>query len=94
MSAAELTRLLMKLGTAADVVEALGDPELQHHKGWDLTGWTCDPVPWGVRFCRRGLAGEDPAEVLVLLDVYSKGRSRGAGPVRWSPRTTVLMIGA
>lgn len=50
MSPEKLACLLHCLETAADVVEAIDDPELQRCRGWDLSDWRYDLVPWGVRF--------------------------------------------
>ena len=93
MSTAELASLLLGLGTAADVVEAIDDPRLRQQRGWDLSGWRYDLVPWGVRFSSRDERDGDEAEVLALLDVYSGARGRPSGPFRWTPSTTVLMLG-
>jgi len=55
------------LGTAADVVEAIDNPHLQQQRGWDLSCWRYDLVPWGVRFRRRELHSSPEAEVLAVL---------------------------
>jgi len=89
MTDGELTRL----GTAADVVEAVDDPELQRQRGWDLSGWRYDLIPWGVRFSPRDPQRQRHAELLVLLDVYSARRSRCVVLVRWGTSEVVLMLG-
>jgi len=63
MTAEDLMGLVGSLGRAAEVVEAIDDPERQRQRGWDLTGWRYELVPWGVRFARRG---KDEAEETVL----------------------------
>jgi hypothetical protein len=72
MSPEELTCRLNNLYTAADVVEAIDDPDLQRRHGWDLSRWRYDLVPWGVRFTYLDPTSRSRAEVLVLM----------AGPAR------------
>jgi len=50
MSPAELKTFLTSIAVASNVIEAIDDTRLQHSKGWDLTGWHYELVPWGVRF--------------------------------------------
>jgi hypothetical protein len=61
-----LASLLTDLGSAAEVVEAIEDADLQRRRGWNLASWRYDLVPWGVRFRYRG--GRDAAEVIATLD--------------------------
>lgn len=72
----ELLARMHSLEVAADFVEAIDDRDLQRRNGWDLSGWSYQLVPWGVRFVYRGWHGEK-AEVLVLADL-SPGRPRAA----------------
>jgi len=93
MTDGELTRLVMRLGTAADVVEAVDDPELQRQRGWDLSKWRYDLIPWGVRFSQRDPQRHGNTALLVLLDVYSANRSRFVVLARWGSGEVVLMLG-
>jgi hypothetical protein len=61
-----LASLLTDLARAAEVVEAIEDADLQRRRGWNLSLWRYDLVPWGVRFRYRG--DEDAAEVVATLD--------------------------
>jgi len=71
MSPEELTAHLSNLGEAADVVEAIDDPARQCRRGWNLSGWTYELIPWGVRFVYRGeaavIASVRPAGPQVLV---------------------------
>lgn len=72
----ELTTLLTSLGAAADVVEAIDCPAIQKHRGWNLTHWTYNLVPWGVRFVHDD--GEHPevsTVVALALPEFSAARS-------------------
>ena len=44
MSPEQLTCYLTDLTTAADVVEAIDDRDLQRRRGWDLSRWRYDLV--------------------------------------------------
>jgi len=90
MSPKELTGLLVGLDVAAEVVEAIDDPVLQRRRGWDLSRWRYDMVPWGVRFTYHDPAESRRAEVLALVTL--NGRVPGE-PVRRSPSSTVLVFG-
>jgi len=50
MSPDQLTRLIDSLDRAADVVEAIDNPEVQRQQGWDLSSWRYELIPFGVRF--------------------------------------------
>jgi len=54
------------LTRAAEVVEAIDDPPLQRSRGWNLSRWRYDLVPWGVRFRLQDSDSREAAEVLVL----------------------------
>jgi hypothetical protein len=85
MSPEQLTELLCRLRSAADIVEAIEDPELQRRRGWDLAGWRYEPVPWGVRFLGGG------AEVVALVTVPRQPEPPDIGP---SPRPRgVVLVG-
>lgn len=66
MSYDELKDLLTSLEAAADVVEAIDDPDLQAQRGWDLAGWSYTPVPWGVRFTHFNQHNRIDTEVEVV----------------------------
>lgn len=67
MSPEELRRLCSCLSMAAEVVEAIDSPELQRQRGWDLSRWRYELVPWGVRFWRGDPQPTEGATVLALL---------------------------
>ena len=92
MTPRELTRLLVGMSTAADVVDAIDDVELQRRRGWDLSSWRYDLVPWGVRFTYRDPAQLRPAQVLALVAVDNQPAVPGPGPDRPAPVTTVLLF--
>lgn len=66
MSPDALVRLLTSLSVAAEVVEALEEPALRFAQGWDLSGWSWEAVPWGVRFLRRNHSRTVTAAVVAL----------------------------
>jgi len=74
MSPEQLTSYLTDLTAAAEVVEAIDDADLQRRRGWDLTRWRYDLVPWGVRFSYRGRRSEDQAEVLAVIQIGDRIR--------------------
>ena len=80
MSTAELASLLLGLGTAADVVEAIDDPRLRQQRGWDLSGWRYDLIPGGVRFTQEKGRDQAHAEVLAVLAHQATAAPPGAGP--------------
>src|SRR4051794_37672250 len=47
MAPEELAAHLSSLEAAADVVEAIDDPETRRHRGWNLSGWSYEMIPWG-----------------------------------------------
>lgn len=55
------------LGSAADVVEAIDDLGRQRERGWDLTGWRYELIPWGVRFLYRSTPDMTHVEVCSLV---------------------------
>lgn len=69
MTAEQLTAHLNGLTAAAEVVEAIDDRELQRRRGWDLSGWAYELVPWGVRFLYRHPHRQTREEVLVRLGI-------------------------
>jgi hypothetical protein len=89
----ELSKFLLSMSLAADVVEAIDRPALQWQRGWNLANWTYDLVPWGVRFHHHdGPRNPETTVVAVALpenlrgtfgNVYTDGRER----------TSVLMLG-
>jgi hypothetical protein len=68
MTPEDLLARARDVGGTADIVEAIDDYELQGRRGWDLTGWRYEMVPWGVRFLYDGKGGE-ASEVLVLASL-------------------------
>lgn len=68
----ELTVYLSGLDAAADIVEAIDDESVQRDRGWDLSNWRYEMIPWGVRFVYN--AGGPHSEVSVVA------ASRAAGP--------------
>jgi len=69
MTPEELTCRLNNLHTAAEVVEAIDNPELQERRGWDLSRWRYDLVPWGVRFTYLDPLSRDKSEVLAQVRI-------------------------
>jgi hypothetical protein len=69
MTPEQLTTLLRDWETCVEVVEAMGDANLQLRRGWDLDGWHYHLIPWGVRFCYDGRQFQPRAEVMALLEV-------------------------
>jgi hypothetical protein len=62
----ELAQILTSMPVVADVVDALSDSALRAARGWDLTGWSCHFVPWGVRFLRHDAEWAVTAAVVAL----------------------------
>jgi len=71
MAPEELATYLSSLEAAADVVEAIDDPEARRSRGWNLSGWSYELIPWGVRFVHHGQGPR--TEVAVLAGVRSVG---------------------
>jgi hypothetical protein len=69
MTPDELTCRLNSLYTAADVVEAIDNPELGRTRRWDLSRWRYDLVPWGVRFTHLDPLSRNKTEVLALMAI-------------------------
>jgi hypothetical protein len=78
MSPEELTCRLNNLYSAAEVVEAIDNPEIQRLRGWDLSCWRYDLVPWGVRFTYRDPLSPLGTEVLARIAVEEQGSPGGA----------------
>jgi hypothetical protein len=89
MSPDELQDLLTSLEVAANVLEAIDDPDLQTLWGWDLTSWSYATVPWGVRFTHWNHQNEIDAEVEVgRAPQYPKGETHNQVP--WQKIVVVL----
>jgi len=58
---------LTSLETAAEVVEAIDDREVQARRDWDLSEWRYELIPWGVRFQREVPKHSGQAEILAVL---------------------------
>jgi len=71
MAPEELATYLSSLEAAADVVEAIDDPETRRSRGWNLAGWSYELIPWGVRFVHSGQGPR--TEVAVLAGVRAVG---------------------
>jgi len=80
MSPEKLTALLTCLHTAADIIEAIDNPALQHHRGWDLACWRYHLIPWGVHFTWQHQGGGEPVVIQACL----------AFDVRFHPVTVLL----
>ena len=91
MTPEELTCRLNNLYTAADVVDAIDDPEQQRRRGWDLSRWRYDLVPWGVRFTYLDPQSRSQAEVLALVAIGEPALGGAEGGPR-SPRVKVLLV--
>jgi hypothetical protein len=68
MSPQELAQLVRDLNTAADVVDALENRELQIRRGWNLDGWRYRLIPWGVCFQHTAELDGACAEVVAQID--------------------------
>jgi CheY-like chemotaxis protein len=89
----KLAGLLTSLRAAAEVVEALDHPHLQFKRRWDLTNWSHEPVPWGVRFIHRDGRGA-PRGAIVALALPEARRPECAKLYDGSLcPTTLLMFG-
>jgi hypothetical protein len=69
MTPCELANHVQSLNGAADLVEAIDSPRLQDQRGWDLSRWRYDLIPWGVRFRFQEAMGQEPVEVRVVAEV-------------------------
>jgi hypothetical protein len=67
------------LETAAELVEAIDDVDLQELRGWLLLGWTYELVPWGVRFSLRDEERRMRTDVTVRL----------SAPIPFRPETMI-----
>ncbi len=66
MQIEDMARLLTSLDVAADVVDAIDDPDIQVCRGWDLADWSYDCIPWGIRFLRHDRRTGTTAAVVVV----------------------------
>ncbi len=93
MQPEELVRLLTSMAVAADLVEAFDNPELQQRRGWRLTGWSFDLIPWGVRFLYHGRPNAVTAAVVaVALSEAGQAALLPACTAALCP-TTILLLG-
>jgi len=67
MTPQALAQMASDLERAADLVDAIGNIDLQRRRGWDLDGWCFDLVPWGVRFIRYDADSRRLAEIVVRV---------------------------
>ncbi len=88
----ELAKLITALSGAADIVDAIDNPSKQVERGWDLTCWSYDFVPWGVRFLYRKCDG--PVSVAVVAAALPEtNRERLAKSYGSICPTILLMLG-
>jgi len=93
MPPSELARLIRSLSAAADIVDAIDDPSMQAQLGWNLVGWSCEFIPWGVRFVFRQQDGKVTAAVVATaLPESSRERLAKAYTATAWP-TTLVMLG-
>jgi hypothetical protein len=91
MLSENLAALLTCLNTAAKVVEAIDDPVMQRHYGWDLSCWRYVLIPWGVRFSYQDPHGHKQSEIVFLALFRDPEMPRslqrgGELPIaRWNP---------
>ncbi len=87
----EMTALLISLSAAADIIEAIDNPEHQDLRGWDLEGWSYTCIPWGVAFLRHGHRGAVTGSILA---VTLSERQRAALPAAYTymPWPTRLLL--
>jgi hypothetical protein len=67
-----LIDLLTSLSAAADIVDAIRDSSLQACRGWNLTRWDYEPMPWGMRFLHRDRNGHVDREVRAVAGVAAQ----------------------
>lgn len=80
MRADDMARLLTSLEVAAEVIEAIDNPEIQVRRGWDLGCWTYDCIPWGIRLLRHD---EHMRVTAALVAVSLPAEQRAALPVAY-----------
>jgi len=91
MQPEDLVALLTSLTAAAEVVEAIDHPSLQFQRGWDLTNWAHEAVPWGVRFVQRNDRGGRTGAI-VALALPEARRPEYAKLYDNSPYPTTLLL--
>jgi len=69
-----LSAQLSSLDVAADVVDAIDNKEIQKRHGWDLSGWSYELIPWGVRFTFQKVGAE-----VVVVATWNRNPSFGQG---------------
>lgn len=62
-------RRLARHRNAADLVEAIDSPCLQDQRGWDLSRWRYDLIPWGVCFRFQCQKLQETWEVIVVAGI-------------------------
>ncbi len=92
MSPENFIRLLTRsMDKAADLVEAIDNPALQGPRGWDLSNWAYELVPWGVRFsCRDPQQSKVEVVVVLTVDPYQASGLRTDHPLG-TDRTIVFV---
>jgi CheY-like chemotaxis protein len=83
LTPAGLVTLLRDLRSAAEVVEAIDGHT--RGRGWDLSGWRYELIPWGVRFCNC-----DGIEVALLAEV--PGMKSGLNVSTPQHRPTIVVV--
>lgn len=89
----DLAHHITSLSVAADVVDAIDDPSLQATRGWNLTGWSYEFVPWGIRFLYRDINGAVTGGIVAsaLPEVFRERIT--ASLAHTTSRSIVLMLG-
>ncbi len=90
----ELAQRLTSMAVAADVVDALNDPQRQERDAWRLDGWSFDLIPWGVRFLyRERRNNEVTAAVVAVALPFSPGAIFAPAYAHAPWPTMVLLLG-
>jgi len=94
MSPEQLARLLTSLEKAAEVVEAIDNRDIQARRAWDLSGWSYELIPWGVRFICRRYNRSQPTEILAVIGRPDSGglMQRGNQAESSVPASVLLFV--
>lgn len=86
----KLTRLLTGLERAAEVVDAIDNQETQRQRGWDLSHWRYELVPWGVRFIYEHPA-KGPFQIVAVIPPGARSQFAHREPSEPAFTTVLLM---
>lgn len=87
----DLAKLITSLSVAADIVDAIDDPSQRKKRGWNVTGWSYEFVPWGICFLHRSTDG--PVTGAVVASALPEAfRERIAGSFPRSTWPTILLM--